>query len=256
MPHYTKALWYNQVLVWLTALYVGNIITWMSSTPNPPEVLGLLEPVTASLRTVLHKSVKRARSFLHSRGEWDPFYFATRIRFEARCFLRLQSLETLEDPDETTTPEFESNRLPNIGLQFFHRGVLAKVLKRSSDPDIPLPVPSSRRRIGFYNQQRQIVPRRAASNEVRLSELNTLYLWDCDDSRKLSYFALACPKTGGKNKQLVSWHWIINLPLLSVGQPQVNYGEEDRTITLSEDILEIRRPEEETGPETGTDQTL
>jgi|SRR5579862_746565 len=227
----------------------------MSDTPNPDEVLDRLQPVTDSLRGVLHKSVKRARSFLHSRGEWDPFYFATRIRFEARCFLRLQTLETLEDPDETATPEIESNRLPNIGLQFFRKGVLAKVLKRSTDPEMPLPVPSSLRRIGFYNQQRQMVAPRSPSDKVRLSELNTLYLWDCDESHKLSHFSLACPKTGGKNKRLVSWHWIIDLPLLSIGQPQVNYGEEDRSLTLSEDILEIRRPEDETETGTGTDQT-
>lgn len=226
----------------------------MRDAPNAAEVLGRLEPVTANLRTVLHKSVKRAYTFLHNRGEWDPFYFATRIRFEARCFLKLQTLETIEDEDETATPEIESNRLPNIGLQFFHRGILAKVLKRSGDPEMPLPIPSSRKRIGFYNQQRQIVPSKSVSNDVRFSEWNALYLWDYDEEHKLSHLALACPKTGGKNKSSVSWHWIVELPLQSVGQPQISYGEADRELTLSEDILEIRRSEDEAEFETGTDQ--
>lgn len=205
------------------------------------------------VRSVLSKSIKRARKFITSPGrDWDPYYFSSRIRYEARQLFKAQSLDASEDGDETSTPSIESNLLPNIGIQFFRSGVLAKVLKRSSDPEVPLPVPHSKKRIAFYNQQFQAVPHPRFGNQMRQSEWNTVYLWDYNEDLHFSSLALACPRKGGNSKQLVDWHWIVDIPILSTAQRSNVSYRDDRQQTLIDDVP-IGLPEDDL--ETGTNQT-
>src|SRR6202035_1305542 len=151
----------------------------MKEGPKPEDILARLEPVTVSLKAALRKAITRARRFLNDRREFDPIYFAARIRLEARRFLALDSLEMSEESDEASTLGTELMPIPNIGLQFFRDGVLAKLLKRSDDVEMPLPVPASNKRVGFYNQQEQMVA--VKSGAVHKSQWNTTYLWRYND---------------------------------------------------------------------------
>lgn len=206
--------------------------------------------MTIVLRSALKKSVARTRRFLNQRGEWDPYYAAARVRLEARQFIRLHSLEVSEDEDEHTSADFESSPQANIGLQFFCRGVVAKVLKRSTDPDMPLPTSASKKRNGFYSQQRQFLPHPTLKDLIRVPEWNAVYLWDCNEDHLFSRLSVALPRTGGRKADM-SYYWMVDIPLLStVRDSTVEYGAFHNQQTLIDDVPGIGLPEDET--ETGT----
>ena len=210
----------------------------MRVVPTPEEVLERLEPVTVALRSSLRKGTDRARKFLEGRGEWDPYYAASRTRFEARSLLKQAALDIVSDDDEgASETTYEVGDVSNIGLEFFLGGILAKVLKRTNDPKYPLAPSNSAKRNGFCNQQRQIVRNlRQPEAPLRLSDWNAIYLWDCDEARRFSDLLLVLPRTGGKRKEQITWYWIAKIAVTATGDVDVEYGQYHTQQILIEDV--------------------
>lgn len=230
----------------------------MRQAPPPAEVLGRLDPVTRLLRTSLRKAVDRARRFLAARDEWDPYYAPCRVRLEARTLIKsaaaAKDIDVREDDEEPAGSDFEIARVPNIGLQFFRDGIVAKVLKRSTDPDMPLPVSASRKRIGFCNQQRDWIPHPTdTSVPPRWSDWNVFYLWDWNTKHHFSRLSVILPSAGGKSKVDMAYHWIVDIPLLSSARDATpEYGKGQLQPPLIEDVPGYTLPEDDT--ETGTNE--
>jgi hypothetical protein len=181
--------------------------------PNAASIQSRLEPATAVVAKILGKSIDRAGRFFKVPGrQFCPNTFATLVRFEARGMFKIQQLDSSDDDDEPQMTGIETQTLPNIGLQLFHDGILAKILKAS--PGAKLPMPTSTSRIAYYDQHPRIVHERR-TNSLRTAELNTVYLWDCDEHHKLSSLALVCPSRGGWNKSDNDYFWSVPIPLKS-----------------------------------------
>jgi hypothetical protein len=231
----------------------------MRKAPPSAEILGRLDPVTLVLRSSLKKAIDRTRRFLEPREEWDPSYAPCRVRLEARQLIKAaaasREIDVREDDEERAASEFEVWRVPNIGLQFFRDGIIAKVLKRSSDPDMPIPVSGSRKRIGFCNQQRDWIPHPTNKDAPhRWSEWNVFYLWDWNAKHHFSRLSVILPSAGGTSKVDMAYYWIADVPLLSTarGATSVEYGTGHTQPPLIEDVPGYGLPEDDT--ETGTNE--
>lgn len=187
----------------------------IQAAPARETILGRLEPLTALVVRALVKATRSSREFFHAGRPFDPVLFATLVRYFTRLDLEAQRIHVSDDE----TPAFNAQSLPNIGLQITYDGFVLKILK---SVDHLLPVPASGPKSEFYHQQTMFVIDEK-TGDARCSELNLIYLWDCDKDHTLVEFQLACPKTGSDTRASVSAHWYEPLSI-----PAVAFATDDR----------------------------
>jgi hypothetical protein len=219
----------------------------MANEPDQAETLERAAQVSKVVASTLAKAIKVADDFFKAGRPFDANFFADWVRYEARELFRVEQLETTDADDSA----IETQTVANMGLQLYQNGLLFKVLKATNGM---APVPATEARINFFNQQLSVIkdPRTKSLLPV---DLNLIYLWECDDLRAFSGLTLLCPKSGGRSRESVTWHWIAPISITGVAapiSPKPISPERDLQITPRElrFDLPIGRPED--GSETGS----
>lgn len=204
-----------------------------------PNILTRLEPLTRLVGRALIKATRSSKDFFRPGRPFDPVLFATLVRYFVRQDLASQRIHVVDED----VPTFNAQSLPNIGLQITYDGFVIKILK---SVDHLLPVPSSRPKSEFYHQQMTFIVDEK-SGDTRTSELNLVYLWDCDADHALVEFQVACPKSGSETRASVTAHWYEPLQVPDVGAIAQESDDiaalEDLEITMAQDEINLNSNE-------------
>jgi hypothetical protein len=172
--------------------------------PSPDAVVPRLAGLTEVLAPALTHGTTAARSYLERYHKYDPYVFATLTRYHALAKLAELRLDAREiDDSASDQPLFISLARANLGIHVLYDGIMVRVYKSIEGL---LPVPASRTAQNFFNQQTEFFVNGAG--DLESTELNLVYLWGCDkEAHVFNALQLACPKTGGKSRDLVQVHW-------------------------------------------------
>lgn len=212
------------------------IISMIQPMLGQDGVLRRLAPLTNLVGVALLKGTRAALSFFGEGKPFDPVLFATLVRYHTRLHLQAQRIHVADED----VPAFNSQSLPNIGLQITYDGYVVKILK---SVEHMLPVAASAPKSAFYHQQMTFVVDEQ-TGDARLSELNLVYLWDCDDKHVLTELQLACPSAGSETRASIKAHWYapLEIPNAEKDVPKVVH---EQAASASLDDLEIALPQDD-----------
>jgi len=190
-------------------LTLDQIITNQSYTPSFVDIFPKVKPLLIMVNQSLEDAIPSAKEFFKTQSKSiDRYLFPNLVRFYVKSHLETAGLSIqMDEEEEEPEASYQFERLVNNGLSGMYKGFRFRILKADKGE---LPIPVSRAKKRYYNQQLPLLLDMPLDSEVVCP--NLVILWEVNTKYNFHQLRLACPKSGDKTRDSVEAYFNEPIP--------------------------------------------